>query len=290
MKLLVIILLSMFAGSANGQIVNVKKHYQLKRVEGKNLSHPIFDPQGTHLLVTSENYVGLDLLDIQTGDVCPITQKEGAGFNPTFSNDGRKIFYQTTTTKFKRKYKTLMNYDLNVNKENGLSETTHAQGELNRIQAGLVRKEKRDPADVYVVSENLEIVLYQNGNKKVLSPVGAVPGYIWVSLSPNGKMILFTAVSKGTFICDLSGKVLSALGNINAPIWYGNDYVVGMRDKDNGDIITSSRIVMTTVDGKTSQELTPADRIALYPAASTTSKQIAYCTDKGELYIMEIDK
>lgn len=290
MRILVILLLNLFVASVGGQIVNVKKHYQLKEVEGKNVFHPIFDPQGSQLLVTSEYYVGLDLLNIHTGDMVSITKEEGAGFNPVFSGDGQTILYQAAISKEKRQYRTLMNFDLSTKKAIRLSEMTRSQNDLNKIQSTLVQKEKRSFGGISVITEDLKIVLYQNGNRKELMPVGTVPGYIWVSLSPNGEMILFTAVSKGTFVCDLSGKVISFLGNLNAPVWYGNDYVVGMKDKDDGNVITSSQVIIATIDGKTCQELTPKERIALYPATSSVSKQIAYCTDKGELFIMEIDK
>ena len=45
--------------------------------------------------------------------------------------------------------------------------------------------------------------------------------YIWVELSPNGKMILFSTSDQGTFICNFKGDVLYCLGNdVNATNWW----------------------------------------------------------------------
>lgn len=90
MRILVFLLLNLFVVSVGGQIVNVKKHYQLKEVECKNVFHPIFDPQGSQLLVTSE-ICRIDLLNIHTGDMVSITKEEDAGFNPVFSGVGKQF-------------------------------------------------------------------------------------------------------------------------------------------------------------------------------------------------------
>ena len=103
-------------------------------------------------------------------------------------------------------------------------------------------------AELRVDNENLDLNLYRNGEHIVLKPHGDV-NYIWSSLSPNKKYILFNTLH-GTAICDLTGKELVNLGNINAPVWYGNDYVVGMNDQHDGYFITSSEIMMASVDGE----------------------------------------
>ena len=108
-----------------------------------------------------------------------------------------------------------------------------------------------------VDNENLDLNLYHNGEHIVLKPHGDV-NYIWSSLSPNKKYILFNTLY-GTAICDLSGKELVNLGNINAPVWYGNDYVVGMNDQHDGYFITSSEIMMASVDGVERVALTKAE-------------------------------
>ena len=63
-----------------------------------------------------------------------------------------------------------------------------------------------------------------------------------------------------------------------------------MDDKDNGEFITASSIVAVSVNAKVRQTLTQnVEMIALYPAASVDANQIAFCTEKGQLYLMNIN-
>ena len=104
-----------------------------------------------------------------------------------------------------------------------------------------------DNAALRVDNENLELNLYRNGEKVVLKPHGDV-NYIWASLSPNQTMILFNT-KFGTAVCDLNGQEIINVGNINAPVWFGNNYIVGMNDQHDGYYFTSSNIVIASVDG-----------------------------------------
>jgi len=270
-----------------GQSIKVKSHYPAtSKYEGRAF-YPVFNSDGTQLLFTSENYKGLYICDIKTGEVKMIADNEGAGVSPVFSKDSKKVYYRQVTRTRGRQYKTLMSFDATSQKTAKLSEPVRTVKELNAIQKKIVKRGAA-PA-VSVCTENLKIVLYRDGERTEMEPLGKLTGYIWTSLSPNGEMILFTAASKGTFVCDLTGKVIASLGKINAPVWYDNNYVVGMEDKDDGSFITSSKIVIASVDGKLRQALTSDDKIAMYPAASSASKHIAYCTQKGELYIIELE-
>ena len=92
--------------------------------------------------------------------------------------------------------------------------------------------------------------------------------YIWVELSPNGKMILFTTSDQGTFVCNLKGEILCSLGKgVNATNWWDNRYLVGMCDKDNGIDFIKSDLVL--VDIKTGEKLLIAtdEEISVYPCA-----------------------
>lgn len=138
-----------------------------------------------------------------------------------------------------------------------------------------------------VDNEDLNLNLYRNGNRQVLKPHGDV-NYIWVSLSPNGKMILFNTMH-GTAICDLDGNELVNLGNINAPVWYGNDYVVGMNDLHDGYRITSSEIVIASADGNQHKVLTDAAEKGYYPDVDAKYGRIVYNTEMGEIRMLQLN-
>ena len=99
-------------------------------------------------------------------------------------------------------------------------------------------------------------------------------------------MILFTATGEGTFICDMNGKNIKKLGYLNAPVWYDDNFVVGMQDKDDGEFVTGSTILMKSIDGKISKVLSSPNQIAMYPTAVVG--KVAYNTNEGDIYVVEL--
>lgn len=142
-------------------------------------------------------------------------------------------------------------------------------------------------ATLRVDNENLELNLYRNGEKTVLKPHGDA-NYIWASLSPDQTMILFNT-KFGTAVCDLDGNEIINVGNVNAPVWYGNDYIVGMNDQHDGYYFTSSNIVIASVDGLERQELTDAKEMGYYPDVDAKSGRIVYHTENGQIRLMQLN-
>ena len=144
-----------------------------------------------------------------------------------------------------------------------------------------------DESALRVDNENLDLNLYRNGEKVVLKPHGDV-NYIWSSLSPDQTMILFNT-KFGTAVCDLNGKEIINVGNVNAPVWFGNDYIVGMNDQHDGYYFTSSNIVIASVDGMEHQELTDPEEMGYYPDVDAKSGRIVYHTEKGQIRLMQLN-
>lgn len=143
-------------------------------------------------------------------------------------------------------------------------------------------------ASLRVDNEDLDLNLYRNGEKIVLKPHGDV-NYICASLSPSQDRILFRSV-KGTAICDLEGNEIMNLGReINAPVWFGNDYVVGMDSEHDGYYNTSSAIVIASVDGKTFQYLTDPAEMGIFPNVDEKSGRIVYNTDAGDIRLIQLN-
>ena len=158
---------------------------------------------------------------------------------------------------------------------------------LNAENASYVTTPADDNATLRVDNENLELNLYRNGEKVVLKPHGDA-NYIWASLSPDQTMILFNT-KFGTAVCDLNGNEIINVGNINAPVWYGNDYIVGMNDLHDGYHFTSSNIVIASVDGAERQELTDAMEMGYYPDVDAKSGRIVYHTEMGQIRMMQLN-
>lgn len=139
----------------------------------------------------------------------------------------------------------------------------------------------------YVTNENCELWLHQNGRKRQLFPHGTQAHYIWASISPNGEMILFNT-AKGTGVCDLQGRVLYYLDHLNAPVWYGNEYVVGHCDYSyDGHSFGESSIWIYSLDGSVKQQLTDATEMGMYPSVSTESGRIVYSTLNGRVHMLQ---
>lgn len=150
------------------------------------------------------------------------------------------------------------------------------------------RTTEDDNAALRVDNENLELNLYRNGEKVVLKPHGDA-NYIWVSLSPDQTMILFNT-KYGTGICDLNGKEIINLGqDFDAPVWYGNDYVVGMDDNHDGYFNIESSIMMASVDGTLVQRLTNPEGMGMYPDVDAESGRIVYATENGEIRLLQLN-
>ncbi len=143
--------------------------------------------------------------------------------------------------------------------------------------------------ELRVDNKDLTLNLYRNGKKTVLTPHGDDVNYVWASLSPNKKYILFNTMH-GTAICDLSGREIINFGQgLDAPVWYGNDYIVGMNDCSDSHQYTASSIVIASVDGKVRQTLTDPAEFGMYPAVDAKSGRIAYNTLDGDIHLLQLN-
>lgn len=143
--------------------------------------------------------------------------------------------------------------------------------------------------ELRVDNKDLTLNLYRNGVKTVLTPHGDDVNYVWASLSPDKKYILFNTMH-GTAICDLNGREIINFGQgLDAPVWYGNDYIVGMNDTSDSHQYTASSIVIASVDGKVRQTLTDPAEFGMYPAVDAKSGRIAYNTLDGDIHMLQLN-
>ena len=101
--------------------------------------------------------------------------------------------------------------------------------------------------------------------------------------------ILYKVAGKGTFISNIDGSSPIRIANLNAPVWLGNEWIIGMNDKDNGERILSSSIEAVSIDGQKHQTLSDPSTIAMFPAVSTDNSSIAFNSDNGDIYLMKIN-
>lgn len=298
-----------FAMVANAQQFEVTSLQEVKASAQAPTFHPRFMPDGKTLLVTSEGYDGLALVDIATGKYNMLTTFPGAGWCAEISEDGKTIITRSIDgvslsqniyaldVASKRLTPVMENvgHINNVGFSRGVA-TIGINGVGVAKQVAKVSTLVAPKNNVFVTNENLKLAVYVNGVRNMLDPLAGQfedwdPLYAWSSLSPDGKRILFYC-KQDAYVCDLNGKNVVKVGHIQGPQWCGNDYVVGMNDEHDGYYNTKSDIVICKVDGTGLQQLTSSSdkEIKMYPAVSADGKKIAYHTESGKLFVMTIKK
>jgi hypothetical protein len=261
--------------------------------------NPVLNVDGDKLLYTASGFSGLNLVDLKTNAIVEISKDAGAGYEPQFSNDNAQIYYRKTTFENIRRFNAVQSYDLKPKRNSELLTPQRLLNKIYPLNNGVVAfsgknilratatKSNATPV-VVSANEELKIMLY-NGKISYLNPLNMPePRYIWVSLSPDSKKILFTAAGKGTYICDLNGKILSSLGSVNAPVWFNDNFVVAMEDKDDGHRVISSKIVLISVAKKTKTDISLPSKIAMYPTASGKANRISYHTEDGDIEVVDV--
>lgn len=304
MKRILILLAISFAVVANAQQFEVVSIQQVKTGERETAYHPRFLPDGKTLMVSDEGYDGLGLVNIESQTYFHLTNMAGAGYKAAISEDGKTII--TRRIDMAEQKTSLYEIDL---KENTIStvmaDIEHVNnidfvnGEMAVNQRGISTRHRVKNAiytyapvkDIYVTEENLKLVVYEAGIRSVIDPLSTPEydaQYCWSSISPNRKKLLFVS-GNDAYVCNIDGSELVCLGLVHAPVWRGNDYVVGMEDQDDGHVFTGSDIVIVKADGTNKQKLTTkSSDLNMYPSVSADGSKIAYHTGDGKIYLMSI--
>ena len=256
-------------------------------------------PQGDYLLLTSATNQGLIKYDLTTNESRVLSTASSAGHNVKISPDGQTVVYRESTFNNKHlRQSSLKSVNLTTGATQQLVKPTRdLQGySVDATSAAAVNKGKYSSKaigaakaqKVPVLSiDKGQLMITINGKTRQLSPNGTQFSYMWPSLSPDGTKVLFYQAAHGAYVCDLDGSNVRKVGQMRAPVWYDNNTIVGMMDKDDGEFIYASTIVAATLDGAT-QVLTDDATIAMYPHAS--AGKIAFSTPAGEVYIINVKK
>lgn len=130
-----------------------------------------------------------------------------------------------------------------------------------------------------------------NGKTTSIDPQGR-GSYIWPSISPDGTKVVYWLVGSGCYVCNLDGSDSKRLGrHLLAPVWAGNDVIIGMAEKDGqAQQIEASTIMAHRLSDNATQALTTDDFIARFPVASADASRVAFTTLDGQIYIMNLSK
>ncbi len=281
------------------QHIDVLSVKAIERTNGGGYYHPVFSPTNQYLLATDISYRGLKMISFSNNEIKNITDDPGAGYGVSISKDGNTILHKKNELVNNLKFSSLIERSIRDNAVKQLVPPTREQltpaysaNQAYYVKGARLNQKSIAPAGLTSViqTEDRKLVLYNGNSRKVLTPNGVNESYFWSSVSPDHQKIAYTVAGKGTFVCNIDGTNVKSIGKLNAPKWLNDKWLVGMDDKDDGNEIISSVIVVASSDGKIRQTLTKSsDMIAMYPAASADAKQIAFCTQKGQLYLISIN-
>lgn len=234
-------------------------------------------PDGSHILTTTLTNKGLKQVNLETGQTKLLTDNPGAGFQPHISADGRSIVCKNVT------------FDERLMRQTALDVLDLEKGTQKQLRAPAreIREgDGKDRPEVFI--EDMELMVIIDGVTKNLSPNGIddETSYIWPSLSPNGKRILYYVCGVGAYVCNLEGKEVKFIAHdCRAPQWYDDETIIGMNDQDDGKMLLSSSIIAYTLDGKV-QELTDSSKVLMYPQCCAQKGLIVCSAANGEIFVL----
>ena len=242
---------------------------------------------GKYAFVTSMSNTGLKRISLDGNhQLVSISDALGAGIEPVISANGEQVLHGADQYDEQHLRQTSLRFvDLAKGSD---GEVMHAQ---RQVKATAKHAQLAGGRPV-VQSQDLMIQLTVDGVTTTLAPNGDGEdvNYIWASLSPSGTRILYYVSDEGAYVCNLQGEEVQFVAyDLQAPQWYDDNTVVGMKTADDGHFITSSAIVTYTLDGDR-QVLTDKSLRLMYPFCSCAAGRIMCSSANGELYMLNLKK
>lgn len=294
-KIAILLLLAFVAMPSFAKGLKIERHYKLMPEKISDAYHPVISSDGSKLLFTSDDYMGLKMLDLENGNIVGISDEIGSGDSPVFSDSNSNIYYKTNVTANRLRVRNVERYNIKAGKSekiiNGVRDDISLIDQKGNtvIKSGAKTIGNKSNGSVYAYSGLKYIAVNIDGVEKTINPVADAHSYLWVSVSPDNKKILFVEPFKGIFTCDLNGENLKNYGRGSTPVWFGNDFIITARMKDDGYVITSSQLYAINAETMSSIALTSIEDNAIEATASYETGKVVYTTEKGELFAIELN-
>ena len=274
------------------QLVEIQSVNKIDLPEGVLVDKATISPDGSFVVFSQNTAAGLHKMDLASKEINMIS-KDGNSFDLKIAEDGTVVFRESKTAENKLRYTSLKAVS-----PRGVETTLVAPTrDLNGFAV--------NGTNVMTVDNNVCAAKSLNGGVAVQMPVASIrygqlcidgkvispngtegASYLWASISPNGTKVCYYYVSGGCYVADIDGSNPVYVGQLRAAKWLNDLTVVGMHDIDDGQVVTSSKLIAASIDGKVKQELTADASMAMFP--STNGKGIVYTTPAGELFIINL--
>lgn len=288
--------------TVNARTLNVTGVERVNTPTDMLVTEAVISPDGKFVVVNDAAGTALHRVEVVDGSAVKVTDN-GSILDLKISGDGNQIVYRQRTQNKKRLSQTsLCSTDLTtgktveivkptrefngfaMNADDVVSATSGRPGNAKARTKALGATKSNGVTSAGIYRGHLTVTV--DGKTSILDPQGH-GSYLWPSISPDGKHILYYKSQSGCYVCNLDGSEAKNLGYIQAAKWMDNETVVGMQPVDDGTNIISSAVVAADMDGNI-QRLTSDDVIAMYPSASTDGSKVAFTDTTGNVYIINI--
>ncbi len=205
---------------------------------------PVIAPSGLEVLLTDTHLAGLEVWTLSTGSTVTLTEREGAGFRPSFSGDGQTISYRIA------------------------GQSAYAVPFFHVDKTGQpVSRERTEPLRVRQHEDRVEV-----WNEGAWEPVVAeARGHIVeVSVAASARWLAYRHFGEGYIIRDLDHATAYALGDADDLRFAacGDRFVFAQTEEDGQVHLSSTFYLMDAALGPTSLR-----RIALPEGAWPSEEQ-----------------
>lgn len=249
----------------------------IEKLEAKGY-HPKFTPNENSIIVSESKYSRLEKFDLDTKEQTLIVEGQSIAYR-AFSTD--KDVYIRENGKVKK-----INFETKKKSDFNLNISPKASALTNELKKNMGKKSSKKAVDV-IPNFNIDgfIVIYSDGSKLEFSPQGKNAIYIDATLSPDGSKVVYTGPDQSYVLNLNKNNAIIPIGHIEAPSWAGNNNIVFMRTKDDGDYYTSSDIFSINLNSKEVKKYTNGfNELAMYPSSNNDMSKILFNTDKGDVY------
>lgn len=268
--------------------------------------NPQISSDGKYLSFTLPNYIGLYLLNMSDKSVLEITNETAAGFGYSWSTSGDAIAYKPAFFLEKRRYNSLVVYELESGLKNVIiSDKMSLPGKIiwidrnniylagnTKIKGNYNLTFKSSTRSEYYNFEKNTIYLVSKDNKKRRPFLKNIKEIHDMAVSPNGEKILYEEYGGNLIMINIEDQSTINLGIGHEAEWSPDgSKIVFMRTDDDGYNITQSDIYVVKSDGTDLINVTHGtDLIAMRPTW-VDNTHIIYDTDiNNELYMAEVQR
>jgi len=277
---------------------NIGKPEVLISIDDKFLQSPKYSPDGNYISFTEENYKGIFLLNLSSGEIKEITDEPAAGFGCSWSGNSKLILARTAKFENNKRTDAVKLFDIETKQaelisdykphltcipqwdEHNNSVSFIQKNELLKTQINSLKKTMGPNSipETRLLLDGTRLVRINSDNK--LLNIDPVKGsqYLNLALSPDKLKAAFEVYGGNLFVMNIDGSELIDLGKGERPAWSPDGkYIAYSITTDDGQQYISSEIFQVKFDGTAKVQVTnTSDIIEMNPCFSPDGNKIVF--------------